>query len=89
MFVPKHNTSETGLYNEGSTISDSSDQYRVPFNWTFGLSKAKITEDCETYDVVQLDKTTLSLTISLAGDEVGGLLGLNYNFPGHLNTLRT
>jgi hypothetical protein len=76
--LTKYETNKTGVYDEGATKCDPSDPQSTPFAWTFDLSETKITVDGESYDIVQLDATTLKMSNTVDGDEIGGISGLNY-----------
>ncbi len=76
--LTKYESNKTGISDEGPTKCDPSDPQSTPFTWTFDLTETKITEDGETYDVIQLDETTLKISQVVDGEDIGGIPGIKY-----------
>lgn len=74
----KYESNKTGIYDEGATKCSASDPQTEPFTWSFDLTETKLTQDGETFDIAQLDGSTLILKAYYDGDEVGGTPGVQY-----------
>ena len=74
----KYESNKTGTYDEGATKCDPTDPQNTPFTWTFDLSETKLTEDGDTYDIIQLDETTLKYSFVYDGADIGGTPGIKY-----------
>ena len=74
----KYESNKTGIYDEGATKCSAGDPQTEPFTWSFDLTETKITQDGETYDIIQLDESTFKISVVYDGDDVGGTSGVKY-----------
>jgi len=74
----KYESNKTGVYDDGATKCEASDPQSIPFIWTFDLSETKITENGESFDILQLNEITYKSSIVYDGSEIGGTSGINY-----------
>lgn len=74
----KFNTGGTGVIDEGATKCNPSDPQTENFPWAFASNETKIVVDGDSFDLVQLDATTLKMTIQIDGEDIGGTAGTMY-----------
>jgi hypothetical protein len=76
----------SGLEDEGPTKLSPSDPQLLPMAWSFNSDQTKFTLSIfdpkqtytNTYDMVQLDASTLKYTYPQDGSKVGGIPGTTY-----------
>ena len=71
-------TDKTGSFDEGATKCDPADDQSEAFTWTSNQDETTLSVDGETANIVKLDASTLMLSMTVDGDDIGGTSGVTY-----------
>jgi len=74
----KFNADKTGKDDDGLTKCDPTDPQSTSFTWSFNEDETKITYDGDLYDIVVLNETTLTVKITIDGEDLGATKGDKY-----------
>lgn len=76
----------SGIDDEGPTKFGANDPQTLPIAWSINTEKTKLTITrfqisntyTDTYDILQLDASTLKLSLKMDGSKIGGTHGKTY-----------
>lgn len=75
----KYNTDGTGIFDEGATKCDPADPQTDNFTWSFANGETKLVMDkTDTFNLVQLDGSTLKISQEIDASEFGGTPGTKH-----------